>query len=65
MYMTIVHVVSVFNPKHIFDVMLQVCVPFIIILSQGEGNHGYDVLLHNFKTQTTASKELAEYIKER
>ena len=48
-----------------FDVMLQVCVPFIIILSQGEGNHGFDVLIQNFKTQTTASKELAEYIKER
>ena len=32
---------------------------------QGEGNHGFDVLLHSFKYQTMASKELAEYIKER
>ena len=64
MYMYMAIVVSVFNPAHIFDVMLQVCVPFILI-SQGEGNRGFDILLHNFKTQTTASKELAEYIKER
>ncbi len=32
---------------------------------QGEGNHGYEVLLQNMKAGLVASKELAEYVKER
>jgi len=31
----------------------------------GEGNPGYEVLLHNMKAGISASKELGEFIKER
>ena len=32
---------------------------------QGDGLKGYDILLHNHKASTTASKELMDYLKDR
>ncbi len=36
-----------------------------MLVVQGDGNHGYEVLLQNMKASLVASKELAEYVKER
>lgn len=32
---------------------------------QGDGLKGYDILLHNHKASTNASKELMDYLKDR
>ena len=59
-----------------YDVCLFVCTLVMTMTSclviliralppQGEGNHGFEVLMQNLKAGVSASKELGEFIRER